>query len=354
MAMRGFGLTSDGSVGWVEHPRPTCGPLDAIIRPTHLSPCTSDVRVAHGWVDSRTDLVLGHEAVGVVDEVGALVASFQPGDLVAVPCVTPDWLAPGVQHRRRTGHDTGEQASYKFASAKDGVMAQFFHVNMADANLAHIPDGVDPEAALMSADMMPTGLRAVEVAEVGFGETVAVIGIGPVGLMAVAGAVLRGAGRVIAVGTRPSASEVAMRYGASEVISYRDGRLSDKLRTLADGTGPDKVIIAGGDAETLAEAVRAVRAGGIVANVNFMHSTDTLNLPLSDWGLGMADVDIRGAFCPGGGQVTAAMLKLIEYERIDPTLLITHRLQGWDALPEAFQLMAAKPPNLIKPIVILN
>ena len=352
--MRGFGLISDGSVGWVEHPRPACGPLDAIIRPTLLSPCTSDVRVAHGWVDSRTDLVLGHEAVGVVDEVGALVASFKPGDLVAVPCVTPDWLAPGVQHPRRVGHDAGEQASYKFASAKDGVMAEFFHVNFADANLAHIPDGVDPEAALMAADMMPTGLRGVEVAEVGFGETVAVIGIGPVGLMAVAGAVLRGAGHIIAIGTRPAASEVAMRYGASVVMSYRYGRLSDTLLAMTDGVGPDKVIIAGGDGETLAEAVRAVRAGGIVANVNFMHSADTLNLPLSDWGLGMADVDIRGAFCPGGGQVTAKMLRLIQHERIDPTLLITHRLHGWDGLPEAFDLMATKPADLIKPIVILN
>ena len=85
-----------------------------------------------------------------------------------------------------------------------------------------------------------------------------------------------------------------------------------------------------------------------------MHSEDTLNLPLRDWGLGMADVDVRGAFCPGDSQVTATMLDLIRYERIDPTLLITHRLQGWDALPEAFDLMADKPPNLIKPIVILN
>jgi len=341
-------------VGWLDHPRPICGPLDAIVRPTIVAPCTSDVQVSHGWAGQRSDCVLGHEAVGIVEEVGADVRRFHRGDLVAVPCVTPDWLAPGVQHPRSLAHDEGEQASFKFAGQKDGVMAEVFHVNQADANLAHVPKAVAPESALMAVDMMSTGFRAVEVAEIGFGETVVVIGIGPVGLMAVAGSVLRGAGRVIAVGTRDRARQAAIDYGATEVLSYKDGSIGDQVAGLLKGQSPDKVIVAGGDQTTLAEAVRMVRPGGIVSNVNFYDTTSVLSLPLASWGMGMADKDIRGSYCPGGGQRLAAMLALIEYGRMDPTKLITHRLSGWDGVPQAFDLMTRKPPDLIKPIVYLD
>ena len=352
--MRGFGMVTVDRVGWLDHPRPACGPLDAIVRPVIVAPCTSDVRVSHGWAGGRDDCILGHEAVGVVDEVGQLVNNFEVGDVVAVPCVTPDWLAPGVQHPRRVGHDTGEQQSYKFAGIKDGVMAQFCHVNHADANLAAVPEDVPLEAALMAVDMMSTGFRGVEAAEVGFGDVAVVVGIGPVGLMAVAGAVLRGAGRVIAVGTRPAARAVAKQYGATDVISYKDGPLASQVLALTDGTGADKVIVAGGDPATLADAVRCVRPGGIVSNVNFYGEADVVALPMQYWGLGMADKDIRGSFCPGGGQRLAAMLEVIRFGRVDPTRLITHRLHGWDELPKAFSLMDDKPADLIKPIVYVG
>ena len=352
--MRGFGMITVNQVGWLDHPRPACGPLDAIVRPTIVAPCTSDVRVSHGWVGARDDCVLGHEAVGVVDEIGPLVTQFKVGDVVAVPCVTPDWLSPGVQHPRRVGHDWGEQQSYKFAGAKDGVMAQFCHVNQADANLAAVPDGVSLDAALMAIDMMSTGFRGVEAAEVGFGDVVVVVGIGPVGLMAVAGAVLRGAGRVIAVGTRKAARQVAFEYGATDVISYKDGPLCAQVMTLTDGIGADKAVIAGGDPAALVEAVKCVRPGGIVSNVNFYGEAEELRLRLSDWGLGMVDKDIRGSFCPGGGQRLASMMAMIKYGRVDPTKLITHRFQGWDELPQAFALMDEKPANLIKPIVYVS
>ena len=351
--MRGFGMIKIGQVGWLDHPVPQCGPLDAIIRPIAVAPCTSDVMVYHGFAGEHDDIIIGHEAVGIIEKTGELVTRFHPGDRVAVPCVTPDWLAPGVQNPRRVAHDAGEQASSKFGSAKDGVMAELFHVNHADANLAAIPESVTNEAALMATDMMATGLHGAAVAEVGFGDTVVVVGIGPVGLMAVAGAILRGAGRVIAVGTRAAAIPVALGYGASEVISYRNGTISTQVLALTDGLGADEVIVAGGDIVTLAEAVRAVRPGGIVSNINFQDERAVLRLPMLSWGLGMSDKDIRGSYCPGGGEMTAAMLRLIEHGRLDPTRMITHRFHGWDCLPEAFYLMDAKPADLIKPVVFL-
>jgi len=349
--MRGFGMRDVDDIGWLDVPRPVCGPLDAVVRPTIVAPCTSDVRVAHGGAAPRTNRVLGHEAVGIVEAVGDLVTGFRAGDVVAVPCVTPDWLAPGVQHARTVSHDAGEQGSFKFVGHKDGVMAEAFHVNQADANLARIPAGVPPEAALMATDMMPTGLHGAEVAEVGFGDTVVVVGIGPVGLMAVAGAVLRGAGRVIAVGGRPACLKLAAEYGASAVVSRRDDDWAGQVIRLAPEV--DKVIVAGGDQSTLAAAVRLVRAGGIVANINFYDQAAVLQLPVVDWGLGMADKDIRGSFCLGGGVQLQRLLAMIAAGRIDPTRLITHTFEGLDRLPDAFALMEAKPDDLIKPIVYL-
>jgi len=344
-----------GDVGWLEKPAPACGPLDAIVRPTIIAPCTSDVRVADGWASPRTDRILGHEAVGEVVQVGELVTRFKVGDLVAIPCVTPDWLAPGVQRPRTIGHDTEEEGSFKFVGYKDGVMAELAHVNQADANLALIPDGVAPEAALMAADMMPTGFRGADAADIAYGETVVVIGIGPVGLMAVAAAVLRGAGRVVAVGGRDVTCQVAQQYGATDIVRHPGAGDAETLaeRILKCAPDVDKVIVAGGDATTLATATRVVKPGGIVSNINFYEQGTSLTFPLDDWGLGMADKDIRGSFCPGGGAQLARLLQLMKHGRVDPTKLITHRLTGIDALPDAFDLMAQKPPDLIKPIVYM-
>jgi len=99
--------------------------------------------------------------------------------------------------------------------------AKFFHVNNADSNLVLLPEDMLPEAALMTVDMMSNGFHGVELAEISFGDTVVVLGIGPVDLMAVAGAKLKGAGRIIVVGTRPNCIEIAKEYGATDVISYK-------------------------------------------------------------------------------------------------------------------------------------
>ena len=196
-----------GKTGWIEKEIPNCGPLDAIVKPIAVSPCTSDIHtVWEGAIGERTDMILGHEAVGEVVEVGSLVQDFAPGDRVIVPAITPDWGSPEAQ-AGYSMHSGGMLAGWKFSNFKDGVFAEYFHVNEADANLALLPDSLDPAAAVMLSDMVPTGFHGVELADVQFGDSVCVIGIGPVGLMSVAAAALRGAGRVFAVGSPPTASK---------------------------------------------------------------------------------------------------------------------------------------------------
>lgn len=351
--MKGYGMLSVGNPGWLEKPIPVVGPLDALVKPLIVAPCSSDTHAMHGGSGPKENLILGHEAVGIVAEVGSMVTKFKPGDKVVVPCVTPDWMAPGVQSGKYNAHDHGLMGSFKFLSQKDGVFAERFHVNHADANLVHLADDIAPEAALMTVDMMSTGFHAVELAEVAYGDTVVVIGIGPVGLMAVAGAQLRGAGRIIAIGTRPNCVQIAKEYGATDIVNYKNGDLVQQILELTGG-GADKTIIAGGNGETYRQAVDMTRAMGIVANVNFFDVTDTLSMPAYSWGLGMANKDIRGGFCPGGAVRIQRMLEMIRYGRIDTTKVITHKFHGFDKMEEAFLLMDKKPPELIKPIVYID
>ena len=139
----------------------------------------------------------------------------------------------------------------KFSNFKDGVFSEFFHVNDADGNLALLPDNINTVDACMLSDMVPTGFHGVELADVQFGDTVLVVGIGPVGLMSIAGSSLRGASRIIAVGTRPNCVEAAKKYGASEFVNYKNGPIHEQVLAMTNGKGVDKVVIAGGEVDTL-------------------------------------------------------------------------------------------------------
>ncbi|HCS75652.1 MAG TPA: NAD(P)-dependent alcohol dehydrogenase [Clostridiales bacterium] len=349
--MKGYGMFSINNAGWIEKDRPVCGSLDAIVEPMVVAPCSSDTHVLHGGNGEKTNLILGHEAVGKIAEVGNLVKDFKPGDVVVVPCCTPNWLSLNTQGEY-TAHDEGLMASFKFLGSKDGTFAEYFHVNQADANLVLLPEKVAPEAAVMTVDMMSTGFHGVENADIGFGDTVVVIGIGPVGLMAVAGSKLKGAGRIIAVGTRPNCVAVAKEYGATDIISYKEGDIVKQVLEMTKD-GADSVIIAGGNAESFRQAVDMTKPGGCISNVNFFDLSETLAMPAFSWGLGMADKTIRGGFCPGGALRISKMLQMIENKRVDTTKLITHTFNGFDKIEDAFKLMDEKPRDLIKPVVFI-
>lgn len=352
--MKGFAMKKIGETGWVEKDTPKCGPLDAICRPLAVAPCTSDIHTVYeGAVGERTDMILGHEAVGEIMEVGQLVKDFKVGDVVLVPAITPDWGSLEAQ-RGFAMHSGGTLGGWKFSNFKDGVFAERFHVNEADANLALLPEGMDVAEATMISDMIPTGFHGVELAEVTYGEDVLVIGIGPVGLMAVAGAALRGAGRILAVGTRPNCVALAREYGATDIISYKDGPIDEQVKALTQGKLVDKVIIAGGDVDTFSEAVRCVKPGGIISNVNYLGSGDFVKIPREDWGVGMGHIRIVGGLMPAGRMRTERLANLMMNGRLDVSGMLTHKFHGFESLPEALQLMKDKPKDLIKPVVTFS
>ncbi len=352
--MKGFAMLKIGSIGWIEKEGPTCGPLDAICRPIALAPCTSDVHtVWAGAIGDRHNMILGHEAVGEVVEVGNLVKDFKPGDRVIVPAITPDWGSLEAQ-AGFAQHSGGMLSGWKFSNFKDGVFGELFHVNEADANLALLPDGIDPAEAVMLPDMVVTGFHGAELAGVKLGDSVCVIGIGPVGLMAVAGANKLGASHLFAVGSRPNCVEAAKFYGATDIINYKNGDIVEQILNKTNGKGVDRVIIAGGDVDTFAEAVKMLKPGGAIGNVNYLGEGDYIKIPRVDWGVGMGHKSINAGLTPGGRLKMEKMASLLQTKKLDVSKLITHRFEGFEHIEEALMLMKNKPADLIKPVVTIK
>jgi len=225
--------------------------------------------------------------------------------------------------------------------------------NEADANLAILPDDIDIATATMISDMVPTGFHGVELADIKFGDDVCIIGIGPVGLMAVAGAALRGASNLYAVGSRAICAKVAKEYGATDVINYREGDIVEQIMEKTHGKGVDKVVIAGGDVNTMIQAITMLKPGGRVGNVNYLGSGDYVKIPRAEWGCGMSHKIIAGGLMPGGRLRMEKLASLVQTGRLDPSKMLTHKFKGFDHMEESLLLMKDKPKDLIKPVVVL-
>lgn len=352
--IKGLAMKCIGEIGWIEKEAPQCGPLDALVKPLAVAPCTSDVHtVWEGALGDRHDMILGHEAVGEVVEVGSLVKDFKPGDRVIVPAITPDWMTVESQAGFQQ-HSGGMLAGWKFSNFKDGVFGELFHVNEADGNLALLPDSIPAAEASMIADMVPTGFHAAEMAQVKLGDTVCCIGIGPVGLMAVAGANLMGASHILAVGSRQDCANAARGYGATDIINYKNGDIVEQVLDKTDGKGVDKVCIAGGNVDTIDEAIRMLKPGGIIGSVNYLGSGDYVKVPRVEWGCGMSHKFIHCGLMPGGRLRMEKLASLVEVGKLNLSPLLTHRFKGFEKMEPALLLMKEKPKDLIKPVVTMD
>src|SRR5271169_1495883 len=321
--MKAFVMKTLDTVGFLDKPNPKPGPNDAVIKTTRALICTSGSHTVHGAIGPRQNLTLGHEAVGVVHDVGSEVKLFKPGDRVVVGAITPDWgdLASQAGHSSQSG---GALAGWKFANVKDGVFAEYFHVNEADANMALIPPDVPDEKAVYCCDMMSTGFMAAEYAEIPIGGTVAVFALGPVGLMAVAGGRLRGAGLVIGVDSVPKRQELARSYGADAIVDHTKENATARIAELTNGAGVDAAIEALGGNEPFANAIKVTKPGGVISNAGYHGKGDYVAIPRLDWGVGMAEKTIRTGLCPGGRLRMERLIRLLKTGRIDPTPMTTH------------------------------
>jgi len=348
--MKTFVMKSIGEVGFMEKPVPDDpGSTGAVIKTTKALVCTSDTHTVGGAIGDRKDLTLGHEAVGVVAKAGRTVKSVREGQRVAVNAITPCYQCANCL-RGYTSQCTEMLGGWKFANIKDGTFAEYFLVNNAEANLAPIPDGVPDEAAVYTTDMMSTGLMGAEHAHIPIGGSVAVFAQGPVGLMATVGARLCGAGLVIAVETVGNRKELARHYGADYVVDFQKRDPVEAILEITEDTGVDSSIESLGSTKTFEDCVKVTRPGGTISNIGYHGQGDTVNIPRMAWGVGMSDKTIRTGLCPGGKERMQRLLRLIENERVDPTLMTTHTF-GFDQLDRAFEMMKTKEDGIIKPLI---
>lgn len=260
--MRTFVMHGIGKVGFMEKTLPQDpGPTGAVVKTTRALVCTSDTHTVAGALGDRRDLTLGHEAVGIVYKLGREVKGVKEGDRVAVNAITPCYKCPNCL-RGYTSQCTEMLGGWKFANIKDGVFAEYFHVNEAEANLAAIPETVPDEKAVYTTDMISTGFLGAEHANIPIGGSVAVFAQGPVGLMATVGARLLGAGLVIAVESVPKRKGLAKHFGADVVVDFREKDFVQAILDLTNGEGVDSAIEALGSEATFEACIKVTRPGG--------------------------------------------------------------------------------------------
>ena len=231
-------------------------PTDAIIRLTGSAICGTDLHMVRGTLaPMKPGTILGHEGIGVVEEVGAAVRNFRPGDRVVVPstiaCGNCSYCRAGYYAQCDKANPMGPQMGTAFyggpipTGSFDGMQAEFLRVPYANINLLKLPEEIDDEQAIMLSDIFPTGYMAAEMANIKPGHTVVVYGCGPVGLFAIASAKHLDAGRIFAVDTIPSRLDMAAALGA-EVIDYNAEDPLEAIKNFTGGIGADSVIDAVG------------------------------------------------------------------------------------------------------------
>jgi isopropanol dehydrogenase (NADP+) len=348
--MQAFVMQGLDKVGFTDKSIPKAGPTDAIIKTTKALICTSDTHTVHGAIGPRDNLTLGHEAVGIVHEVGSEVKNFKPGERVVVGAITPDWFDEASQmgHPSQSNQPLG---GWKFANIKDGVFAEYFHVNQADANMAKIPESVADEAAVYCCDMLSIGFVGAELARIPIGGTVAVFAEGAVGLMATAGARLQGAGLVIGVESVPARQEMARFYGADVIVDFTKVDPVEAILDVTSGKGVDSAIEALGSDITFQNAIKVTKAGGTIANVGYHAHGEFMHIPREAWGAGMSEKAIVNGLCPGGKLRMERLLRILEMGRVDPTRMTTHTFP-FSQLDRAFEMMDKKADGIIKPLIV--
>lgn len=331
--MKALVYDGPGRREWREVPDPRItSPTDAIVRVDAVTICGTDLHILKGDVPAvQPGRILGHEAVGTVTDVGAAVGGLSPGDRVLVSCIS----ACGRCRYCRAGQ-YGQclgGGGWILGHKVDGTQAEYLRVPFADTSTYPVPEGVSDEAVLMLADILPTSYEVgVLNGKVGPGDTVVVVGAGPIGLAAITTARLFSPSHIVAIDLAPSRLEAAKRFGADVTI----GPGTDAAAVVADltgGLGADVAIEAVGVPETFEQCARLVRPGGRVANVGVHGAPATLHLE---------DLWIRNITITTGlvdTYSTPTLLSMISAGRLDPTPFITHRF-GLHDMEKAYEVFS--------------
>jgi alcohol dehydrogenase len=325
-----------------EHPKPVIKEAtDAIIKITKTTICGTDLHILKGDVPTcKSGTVLGHEGVGIVDEVGAGVVSFKTGDRVLISCITAcgrcDYCRKGMYSHCTTG-------GWILGNSIDGTQAEFVRIPYADTSLYLIPEGADEEALVMLSDILPTGLECgVLNGKVQPGSSVAIVGSGPIGLAALLTAQLYSPAEIIMIDLDDNRLSVAKRFGATTTLNSNSSNVAEQVMKLTAGRGVDTAIEAVGIPATFELCQEIVAPGGTIANVGVHGVKADLHLER----LWSHNVTITTRLVDTVS--TPMLLKTVQSKRIDAKQLITHHfklgeiLKAYDTFGKAADTKALK------------
>jgi len=257
-----------GKRAWEDKPRPTvASPTDAVLKIARTTICGTDLHILKGDVPAVTDgRILGHEGVGVVEEVGAAVSGFKKGDRTLISCISSCGKCEACRKGMYSHCQMG--GGWILGNVIDGTQAEYVRIPFADTSLYHVPKGSDEDALVMLSDILPTGFECgVLKGQVKPGDTVAIIGAGPVGLAVLLTAQFYSPAEIIVVDVDDNRLNVAREFGATRTVNSKDGKTVQAVRALTDGRGVDVAIEAVGIPATFEMCQDIVATGGFIANV---------------------------------------------------------------------------------------
>ncbi len=356
--MKAAAFIEKGRIEIVEKPIPDVGPNDALIRITTTTICGTDVHILKGEYPVEKGLTVGHEPVGVIEKLGSAVRGYTEGQRVIAGAICPNFNSYAAQdgYPSQDGSYLGSRglcgchgykatAGWRFGNLIDGTQAEYLLVPDAQANLEPIPDGLSDEQVLMCPDIMSTGFKGAENANIKIGDTVVVLAQGPIGLCATAGARLLGATTIIAVDGNDHRLEIARKMGADVTLNFRNVDVVEEVMKLTKGRGADSSIEALGTQATFAQAMKVLKPGGTLSSLG-VYSED-LSIPLAQFAAGLGDHTIRTALCPGGKERMRRLMNVIEANRLDLGVMVTHQ-RKLDDIVQAYDLFANQRDGVLK------
>ncbi len=315
-----------GKRAWQNKPRPTIkDPGDAIVRVTTSTICGTDLHILKGDLPLVADgRILGHEGIGVVEQVGPGVSEFRVGDKVIISCVT---ACLKCDFCKRSMYSHCRHGGWILGYTIDGTQADFVRIPHADGSLYHFPEGADEEAMVMLSDILPTGLECgVLNGQVKPGDTVAIVGAGPVGLAVLLTAQFYSPAAIFMIDLDDKRLAVAKKFGATTLINSADGKAADTVMKVTDGAGVDVAIEAVGMPATFAICEAIVAAGGRIANVGVHGKPVELHLEkLWDRNIALTTRLVDTVTTP-------MLLKVVRSGKLQPKQLVTHRFAMGDIM----------------------
>lgn len=345
--MKALVFRGKGQKEWIEKDKPTIEePTDAIVKITKTTICGTDLHILAGNVPAVTDgRTLGHEGVGIVEEVGPGVNNFKPGDRVLISCVTS---CGRCDYCKKSLYAHCVDGGWILGHLIDGTQAEYVRIRHADTSMYHLPEGSDEEALVMLSDILPTGLEiGVLNGEVGLGDRVAIVGAGPIGMSALLTAKFYSPAQIIMIDLDDNRLEMAKKFGATDTINASGGEAIDRVMELTDGKGVDVAIEAVGIPATFDVCQKILVPGGRLANVGVHGQSVEFHLE---------ELWIRNITATTGlvsTNTTPLLLETVQSDQLDPKQLITHRFPLDDIL-EAYDVFENAADEKAMKVILSN